>query len=114
MHPVSPESTGGAGAAVGALTISGRSSMSKSCPLVLLLAISCLATPAVAQAAKRDRDSDRLPDRWEHKYHLSLTKKSAKGDPDKDRLTNRQELKLRTNPRKADTDGDRLKDRAEV
>jgi Bacterial TSP3 repeat len=83
-------------------------------PWALLLALSCLATPAVAWAGKRDRDSDRLPDRWEHKHHLSVTKKSAKGDPDHDRLSNLREFRLRTNPRKADTDGDGLKDRAEV
>jgi hypothetical protein len=89
--------------------------MSKSkCRLVLFVALACLATPAAANAARRDRDHDRLPDRWEHKHHLSLKKKSAKGDPDHDRLSNLREFHLRTNPRKADTDGDGLKDRAEV
>jgi hypothetical protein len=83
-------------------------------PWALLLALSCLATPAVAWAGKRDRDSDRLPDRWEHKHHLSVTKKSAKGDPDHDRLSNLREFRLRTNPRKADTDGDGLNDGAEI
>ena len=67
-----------------------------------------------ASGAQRDRDHDRLPDRWEKRYHLSTKKKSGKGDADRDGLRNRREYRLRTNPRKKDTDGDGLRDRAEV
>ena len=66
------------------------------------------------RAAARDRDHDRLPDRWERSHHISTTSPSAKRDPDGDRLNNRRELRLRTHPRRADTDRDRLRDGAEV
>ena len=68
----------------------------------------------VSAAGSRDRDHDRLPDRWERKHHLSATIPSARRDPDRDRLNNRRELRLRTHPRRADTDGDHLRDGAEV
>jgi beta-glucanase (GH16 family) len=62
----------------------------------------------------RDRDHDRLPDRWERAHHLSISRPSAKGDPDRDHLRNLRELRLRTNPRRADTDRDGLRDGVEV
>src|SRR4051812_34139919 len=69
-----------------------------------------LAVPGAAMAKSRDRDHDKLPDKWEHKFHLSTHHKSAKGDPDKDGLNNRGEFKSRTNPRKADSDRDGIND----
>jgi beta-glucanase (GH16 family) len=68
----------------------------------------------VSAATPRDRDHDRLPDRWERKHHLSTTRPSAKRDPDGDHLSNIRELRLRTHPRRADTDRDGLRDGAEV
>jgi Right handed beta helix region/Bacterial TSP3 repeat len=82
--------------------------------LVLPMAVLAYVGATVSAAAPRDRDHDRLPDRWERKHNLSTTKPSAKRDPDRDRLTNRRELRLRTHPRRADTDRDRLRDGAEV
>jgi hypothetical protein len=82
--------------------------------LVLVLALSIVAAPAAGAAKRRDRDHDRLPDKWEKRYHLSTQKRSGKGDPDHDRLTNRREYKARTNPRRKDTDRDGLTDRAEL
>jgi hypothetical protein len=76
-----------------------------------------LATFAVLDTAagvKRDRDGDRLPDRWEKRFRLSTKLPSGRKDADGDRLRNRREFRLRTNPRKKDTDRDRLGDRAEV
>jgi len=69
-----------------------------------------LAVPGAAMAKSHDRDHDKLPDKWEHKFHLSTHKKSGKGDPDKDGLNNRGEFKSKTNPRKADTDRDGVND----
>jgi hypothetical protein len=69
-----------------------------------------LALPAAAMAKSHDRDHDGLPDKWEHKFHLSTHKKSAKGDPDKDGLNNLGEFKSGTNPRKADTNNDGVND----
>jgi hypothetical protein len=79
-------------------------------PIVVLAYIATSATAA----APRDRDHDRLPDRWERRHHLSTEIPSAKRDPDGDRLRNRRELRHRTNPRRADTDRDHLFDGAEV
>src|SRR3954451_7983185 len=69
-----------------------------------------LAVPGAAMAKSRDRDHDKLPDKWEHKFHLSTHHKSGKGDPDKDGLNNRGEFKSKTNPRKADSDRDGIED----
>ena len=69
-----------------------------------------LAVPGAAMAKSRDRDHDKLPDKWEHKFHLSTHHKSAKGDPDRDGLNNRGEFKSRTNPRKSDSDRDGVND----
>jgi hypothetical protein len=69
-----------------------------------------LVLPGAAMAKSNDRDHDKLPDKWEKKFHLSTHKKSGKGDPDRDGLTNRGEFKSKTNPRKADSDGDGIKD----
>jgi hypothetical protein len=79
-------------------------------PTIVLVYIATSATAA----APRDRDHDRLPDRWERNHQLSTAIPSAKRDPDSDRLSNRRELRLRTHPRRADSDRDRLRDRAEV
>src|SRR3954453_13987602 len=69
-----------------------------------------LAVPGAAMAKSHDRDHDKLPDKWEHKFHLSTHHKSAKGDPDKDGLNNRGEFKSKTNPRREDTDRDGVND----
>jgi hypothetical protein len=69
-----------------------------------------LAVPGAAMAKSRDRDHDKLPDKWEQKFHLSTHAKSAKGDPDKDGLNNLGEFRSRTNPRKADTNGNGVND----
>ena len=82
--------------------------------LVLPMVVFAYLAATVSASAPRDRDHDRLPDRWERKHHLSTTKPSARRDPDGDRLSNRRELRLRTHPRRADTDRDRLRDGAEV
>ena len=81
-------------------------------PLLVLVCV--LAVPAMADASRRDRDGDKLPDRWERRHHLSTKHKSARRDPDNDRLRNRAEFRHKTNPRRKDTDGDGLRDRAEI
>src|SRR3954464_336650 len=73
------------------------------------LAAAFMVVPAVAMASK-DRDHDKLPDKWEKKFHLSTHKNNAKGDPDRDGLNNLGEFRSRTNPRKADTDQDGIND----
>jgi hypothetical protein len=78
--------------------------------LALLVAATALcAAPALA----RKRDHDKLPDRWERKFHLSTKKNDANRDRDRDGLSNYREYRSHTNPRKKDTDRDGLKDGAE-
>ncbi len=80
--------------------------------LALLVAATALcAAPALAR--KHDRDHDKLPDRWERRFHLNTKKNDAKRDRDRDGLSNYREYRSHTNPRKRDTDHDGLKDGAE-
>jgi hypothetical protein len=66
--------------------------------------------PGAAMAKSRDRDHDKLPDKWEKKFHLSTHKKSAKGNPDRDGLNNLGEFRSRTSPRDKDSDNDGIRD----
>jgi hypothetical protein len=71
-----------------------------------LLAI--LALPSVAAA--KDRNHDRIPDRWEKRHHLSLQVNQAGRDQDRDGLRNRGEFMAGDNPRDADSDNDGIED----
>ena len=61
-------------------------------------------------AAARDRNDDRIPDRWEKRHHLSLKVKQAKRDQDGDGLRNRGEFKAGLDPRDDDSDNDGIED----
>jgi Bacterial TSP3 repeat len=87
--------------------------MSKWLVVLPIVALGYIA-PTTGAAAPRDRDHDRLPDRWERRHDLSPTKPNGKRDPDGDHLRNRREFRIRTHPKRADTDRDRLRDGAEV
>jgi hypothetical protein len=78
--------------------------------VIAATALALLAMPAGALAKRGDRDSDRLPDKWEKKHHLSTKAKSASKDPDKDGLSNLGEFRSKTDPRDADTDNDGIED----
>ncbi|MFN8159689.1 MAG: hypothetical protein U0R52_01405 [Solirubrobacterales bacterium] len=75
-------------------------------------ALAILALPGIASA--KDRNHDRIPDRWEKRHHLSLKVKQTKRDQDRDGLNNLGEFNQGTNPRDADTDNDGIEDGAEV
>lgn len=78
------------------------------------LAVGVLALAATAgsagTAAARDVNHDRIPDRWEHRYHLDLHVNQANRDQDHDGLKNRSEWRDHTSPRKRDSDGDGIPD----
>jgi hypothetical protein len=77
--------------------------------LVLALgAAALLALGGVASA--KDRNHDRIPDRWEHVHHLSLKVDQAKRDQDHDGLRNMAEFRTGNDPRDNDSDGDGVAD----
>jgi hypothetical protein len=78
--------------------------------VLVAAALGLLVVALPGSASARDRNHDRLPDRWERQHHLSLHKNQARRDQDRDRLVNRQEFKARTNPRDADSDDDGIPD----
>jgi hypothetical protein len=78
---------------------------------LLLAAIGALAILALpGAAAARDRNHDRIPDRWEKRHHLSLRVNQAHRDQDGDRLDNMGEFQAGDNPHSDDTDGDGVPD----
>jgi hypothetical protein len=82
------------------------------------LATAVMLVPAAAQArgahhrtsATADRNRDRIPDRWERRYHLSLKVKQTRRDQDHDGLNNLGEFRSKTNPRDDDSDNDGVED----
>lgn len=70
--------------------------------------VAMLAVPGMAAA--KDRNHDRIPDRWEKRHRLSLKVNQARRDQDRDHLRNRAEFLAGTNPRNRDTDGDGIPD----
>lgn len=76
--------------------------------VVAIVALLVVALPGAAAA--RDRNHDRIPDRWEKRHHLSLHKDQAKRNQDRDGLKNRQEWKAGDDPRDPDSDNDGVED----
>ncbi len=81
---------------------------------LLLAAVGVLAILALpGVAAAKDRNHDRIPDRWEKRHHLSLSVNQANRDQDADHLANVGEFQAGDNPRNDDSDGDGVMDGAE-
>jgi hypothetical protein len=80
--------------------------------LAMALAVAASLTLA-GGAFARDRNHDRIPDKWEKRHHLSLHHKQGRRDQDHDGLKNRGEFRAHLNPRDADTDDDGIEDGAE-
>jgi hypothetical protein len=77
----------------------------------LALTLAVAASLMLAGGAfARDRNHDRIPDRWEKAHHLSLHHKQGRRDQDHDGLKNRGEFRAHLNPRDADTDDDGIDD----
>jgi hypothetical protein len=77
--------------------------------MALALAFAASLMLASGTAAK-DRNHDRIPDKWEKRHHLSLKHKQGRRDQDHDGLRNRGEWRARFDPRDADTDDDGVDD----
>jgi hypothetical protein len=84
--------------------------------VVAVAAVALLAAllPAAAMARGKDRNHDRLPDKWERHHHLSLKVKQTRRDQDKDGLNNLEEYRHHSDPRDADSDDDGLDDGDEI
>src|SRR6478609_9210249 len=87
--------------------------LSRTRSLVAVLVALAGMLALAGSASAKDRNHDRIPDRWEKRHHLSLHVNQARRDQDHDGLKNRAEFKAGDNPRKADTDGDGIKAGAE-
>lgn len=71
-------------------------------------ALALLAMPSLAAA--KDRNHDRIPDRWEKRHNLSLKTNQARLDQDRDHLRNRAEFLSGDDPRDSDSDDDGVVD----
>jgi hypothetical protein len=78
--------------------------------IIALALVAVLGIAGSASAKSRDRNHDRLPDRWERAHHLSLKVKQSQRDQDHDGLKNRAEFRAHTDPRDKDSDDDGIKD----
>jgi len=67
-----------------------------------------LAIPGPASA--KDRNGDRIPDRWEKRHELSLEVNQSRLDQDRDGLRNRAEFLADVDPRDRDSDDDGVSD----
>jgi len=66
-------------------------------------ALALLVVAFGGTAVAKDRNHDRIPDRWEKKFHLSLKVNQANKDQDRDKVDNLNEFQERTNPRSKDS-----------
>jgi hypothetical protein len=78
--------------------------------LALVGAIALLLAAMSGSAVAKDRNNDRIPDRWEKRHGLSLKVNQAKRDQDDDELANLGEFQADMDPQDADTDGDGVPD----
>jgi hypothetical protein len=79
--------------------------------LVLALTLAFAASLMLASGAvAKDRNHDRIPDKWEKRHNLSLKHKQGRRDQDHDGLKNRGEWRAKFDPRDADTDDDGVDD----
>ena len=76
---------------------------------LVVAAAALTAGPAPA----RTHDHDRMPDKWEKRYHLNVKKDDSRRDRDRDGLSNYGEYRAHTNPRKKDSDHDGRRDSRE-
>jgi hypothetical protein len=81
--------------------------------LIALAALLVLGMIAAGPASAKDRNHDKIPDRWEKRHHLSLKVNQAKRDQDGDQLNNLGEFQTGSDPRDEDSDDDGIEDGSE-
>jgi hypothetical protein len=89
-------------------TVEKRARLGMTWLALALGALALLAMPGLAAA--KDRNHDRIPDRWEKRHHLSLRVEQAGLDQDRDHLRNRAEFLSGDDPRDHDSDDDGVAD----
>jgi len=79
---------------------------------ILVVGVAAVAAMLLTagSASAKDRNHDRIPDKWEKKFNLSLKVDQANKDQDRDKVDNRNEFQEGTNPRDKDSDNDGVKD----
>jgi hypothetical protein len=82
----------------------------RSVALALVGAVALLLAAMSGSAVAKDRNHDKIPDRWEKRHGLSLKVNQAKRDQDDDEMPNLGEYEGDTDPQDADTDGDGVPD----
>jgi hypothetical protein len=78
--------------------------------MMAVCALVVLGAASTAAASTRDRNRDRIPDKWEKRNGLSLRVEQTRRDQDRDGLDNLGEFRANTNPRDRDTDNDGIRD----
>ena len=78
--------------------------------MLAIVGVLALALVAAGPATAKDRNHDKIPDRWEKKHGLSLKVNQAKKDQDSDDLNNRGEFRSGSDPRDDDSDDDGVED----
>jgi hypothetical protein len=78
-----------------------------------LAAVAALLLTTAAAADARDRNHDRIPDRWEKRHDLTLKVKQTKRDQDRDGMNNLAEFRARMDPHDGDSDHDGVGDEEE-
>ena len=78
--------------------------------LALVGAVALLLAAMSGSAVAKDRNHDNIPDRWEKRHDLSLKVNQAKRDQDSDDMPNLGEYEGATDPQDEDTDGDGVLD----
>jgi len=81
---------------------------------VTVTALVVLGAVSMAAAGSRDSNRDRIPDKWEKRFSLSLKVKQAGRDPDRDGRTNLGEFRAGTSPLDSDSDDDGTRDGKEI
>ena len=84
--------------------------MKKLAMVVTVAALVVLGAVSMAAAGSRDGNRDRIPDKWEKRFGLSLQVKQTRRDQDHDGLNNLGEFRAGTSPRDRDSDDDGTRD----